>query len=171
VVNGTAADLGAGRRRSLVINAVAVRKPEASRMATAPGPTRGGRKERQPDSVAPPKPERDMNQLHVEDLEIGDGAEAVRGATLSVHYVGTLDNGKKFDSSRDRGTPFSFKLGAGAVIPGWDRGVVGMRVGGKRKLIIPSTLAYGDRGFPGLIPPRATLTFEIELMGVSGVDA
>ncbi len=111
-----------------------------------------------------------MNQLQVEELEIGDGAEAVRGATLSVHYVGTLDNGKKFDSSRDRGTPFSFKLGAGAVIPGWDRGVVGMRVGGMRKLIIPSALAYGDRGFPGLIPPRATLTFEIELMGVSGLD-
>lgn len=104
--------------------------------------------------------------LKSEDLVVGTGTEAVRGKNVSVHYVGTLENGKKFDSSRDRGEPFEFKLGAGMVIKGWDLGVAGMKVGGKRKLTIPSHLGYGDRGYPGVIPPRATLVFEVELLGV-----
>jgi FKBP-type peptidyl-prolyl cis-trans isomerase len=85
---------------------------------------------------------------------------------VSVHYTGTLTDGSKFDSSIDRGKPFEFQLGAGRVIKGWDQGVVGMKVGGKRKLTIPSDLAYGARGFPPVIPPDSTLVFEIELLGV-----
>ena len=100
------------------------------------------------------------------DLVVGEGAEAVAGKRVSVHYVGTLTDGKKFDSSRDRGEPFGFVLGAGQVIKGWDQGVAGMRIGGKRKLVIPPELAYGSRGFPGLIPPGSTLVFEVELLGV-----
>ncbi|MFZ5477035.1 MAG: FKBP-type peptidyl-prolyl cis-trans isomerase [Myxococcota bacterium] len=107
------------------------------------------------------------NDLVIEDLVVGTGAEAKSGARVDVHYVGTLTDGKKFDSSRDRGQPFAFKLGAGQVIQGWDRGVAGMKVGGKRKLTIPPHLGYGDRGFPGAIPPRATLIFEVELLKVS----
>lgn len=107
-----------------------------------------------------------MAMFAQEDLVVGGGAEAVKGRTVSVHYVGTLEDGRKFDSSRDRGEPFVFRLGAGMVIQGWDRGVAGMRVGGKRKLVIPHELAYGERGFPGVIPPRATLVFEVELLDV-----
>ncbi len=107
-----------------------------------------------------------MNTLVIEDLLVGNGTEAVKGKTVSVHYTGTLESGKKFDSSVDRDEPFDFKLGAGMVIQGWDQGVAGMKVGGKRKLTIPSHLGYGDRGYPGLIPPRATLIFEVELLGV-----
>jgi FKBP-type peptidyl-prolyl cis-trans isomerase len=105
-------------------------------------------------------------ELKIEDLTVGTGAEAVKGKHVDVHYVGTLENGKKFDSSRDRGEPFSFKLGAGMVIAGWDQGVAGMKVGGKRKLTVPSHLGYGDRGYPGVIPPKATLIFEVELLKV-----
>jgi len=107
-----------------------------------------------------------MSTLQLEDLVVGTGTEAVKGKTVSVHYVGTLESGKKFDSSRDRDEPFDFKLGAGMVIQGWDQGVAGMKVGGKRKLTIPSNLGYGDRGYPGVIPPKATLIFEVELLGV-----
>jgi FKBP-type peptidyl-prolyl cis-trans isomerase len=107
-----------------------------------------------------------MSQLVIEDLKVGDGAEARAGQSVTVHYVGTLTDGKKFDSSRDRGQGFSFKLGAGQVIKGWDQGVAGMKVGGLRKLTIPPDLAYGDRGFPGAIPPRSTLVFEVELLRV-----
>lgn len=107
-----------------------------------------------------------MSKLVIEDLQVGTGAEAVAGKIVRVHYTGTLESGKKFDSSRDRGEPFSFKLGAGMVIKGWDQGVAGMKVGGRRKLTIPSELGYGDRGFPGAIPPRATLIFDVELVGV-----
>jgi FKBP-type peptidyl-prolyl cis-trans isomerase len=105
--------------------------------------------------------------LKYEDVKTGTGQEAKAGNTVEVHYVGKLKDGKKFDSSRDRGQPFSFKLGAGMVIKGWDEGVAGMKVGGIRKLIIPSELAYGERGAGrGLIPPNAELTFEVELLGV-----
>jgi len=107
-----------------------------------------------------------MAELVIEELVVGTGTEAVKGKMVSVHYVGTLLDGKKFDSSRDRAEPFGFKLGAGMVIQGWDQGVAGMKVGGKRKLTIPSHLGYGDRGYPGVIPPRATLVFEVELLGV-----
>ncbi len=104
--------------------------------------------------------------LKVEDLVVGSGTEAVAGKKVSVHYTGTLTNGSKFDSSLDRGRPFEFPLGAGRVIKGWDQGVAGMRVGGKRKLTIPPELGYGARGFPPVIPPDSTLIFEVELLGV-----
>ena len=105
-------------------------------------------------------------ELKIEDLTQGEGTEALSGKNVTVHYVGTLTDGKKFDSSRDRGKGFSFRLGAGQVIKGWDQGVKGMKVGGLRKLTVPSDLAYGDRGFPPVIPPNATLVFEVELLEV-----
>jgi len=104
--------------------------------------------------------------LVIEDLRVGTGAEAVAGQSVSVHYVGTLTNGTKFDASRDRNRPFDFRLGGGQVIQGWDRGVAGMKVGGLRKLTIPPHLGYGARGAGGVIPPNATLVFEVELLGV-----
>jgi FKBP-type peptidyl-prolyl cis-trans isomerase len=105
--------------------------------------------------------------LKIEELAPGAGAEAKTGQTVSVHYTGWLITGKKFDSSHDRGEPLEFQLGAGRVIKGWDQGVTGMKVGGKRKLTIPPELAYGERGFPGAIPPNSTLVFEVELVDVS----
>jgi FKBP-type peptidyl-prolyl cis-trans isomerase len=104
--------------------------------------------------------------IQIEELRPGNGAEAARGTTVTVHYVGTLTNGQKFDSSRDRGKGFTFKLGAGQVIQGWDQGVAGMRIGQIRKLTIPPELAYGARGFPPVIPPNSTLVFEVELLAV-----
>lgn len=104
--------------------------------------------------------------LKIEDLTEGTGAEARAGSVVTVHYVGTLLDGKKFDSSRDRGEGFGFKLGAGRVIQGWDQGVAGMKVGGVRRLTIGPALAYGARGFPPVIPPDSTLLFEVELLGV-----
>ena len=107
-----------------------------------------------------------MSELVIETLTPGTGAEAKAGDRVMVHYVGTLTDGKKFDSSRDRGQGFTFRLGAGQVIKGWDQGVAGMKVGQVRKLTIPPHLAYGDRGFPPVIPPNSTLVFEVELLGV-----
>ena len=107
-----------------------------------------------------------MSNLEITDITVGNGDEAVTGKTVDVHYTGWLTNGTKFDSSLDRGRPFSFPLGGGRVIQGWDQGVAGMRVGGKRKLVIPPELGYGERGAGGVIPPGATLVFEVELLAV-----
>jgi FKBP-type peptidyl-prolyl cis-trans isomerase len=104
--------------------------------------------------------------LRYQDLAAGDGATATAGKSVTVHYTGWLPNGEKFDSSRDRNEPFSFTLGAGQVIAGWDEGVSGMKVGGRRKLVIPPDLAYGTAGAPPDIPPGATLVFEVELLSV-----
>jgi FKBP-type peptidyl-prolyl cis-trans isomerase FkpA len=104
--------------------------------------------------------------LQIEDLKVGTGAEAKAGQSVSVHYTGTLTNGSKFDSSRDRNEPFDFQLGAGMVIKGWDQGVAGMKVGGRRKLTIPPELGYGAGGYPPVIPPNSTLIFDIELLEV-----
>ena len=104
--------------------------------------------------------------MKIEELVVGTGAEATSGKTVSVHYTGWLTDGKKFDSSKDRGKTFDFRLGAGQVIRGWDEGFAGMKVGGKRKLTIPPEMGYGKQGASGVIPPNATLVFEVELLGV-----
>ena len=104
--------------------------------------------------------------LQYADTVIGDGAQAKDGDTVSVHYTGWLEDNTKFDSSKDRNQAFSFKLGAGMVIKGWDEGVAGMKIGGTRKLTIPSELGYGARGAGGVIPPNASLIFEVELLGI-----
>jgi FKBP-type peptidyl-prolyl cis-trans isomerase len=100
------------------------------------------------------------------DVVVGSGAEARAGQNVSVHYTGWLTTGQKFDTSRDRGQPFAFPLGGGRVIQGWDQGVAGMRVGGQRRLIIPPNMGYGAGGAGGVIPPNATLIFDVELLGV-----
>jgi len=108
-----------------------------------------------------------MAELEIEDQIVGEGEEAVAGQTVEVHYTGWLTDGTKFDSSHDRNDTFSFKLGGGQVIAGWDQGVAGMKIGGTRKLTIPSDLGYGERGAGGVIPPNATLVFKVELIGLS----
>ena len=109
-------------------------------------------------------------KLVSQDLVVGKGAEAKTGDTVTVHYVGTLTDGKEFDASKKHGKPFTFPLGGGQVIKGWDQGVAGMKIGGKRKLTIPPVLGYGERG-SGPIPPNSTLLFEIELLEVKKADA
>ncbi|HEX5539654.1 MAG TPA: FKBP-type peptidyl-prolyl cis-trans isomerase, partial [Methylophilaceae bacterium] len=116
---------------------------------------------------------KNVTELIKKDQKIGEGREAEAGNRVSVHYTGWLydpskpdNHGEKFESSVDRGEPFEFMLGAGQVIQGWDQGVAGMKVGGKRTLIIPADLAYGSRGAGGVIPPNATLVFDVELLGI-----
>ena len=110
--------------------------------------------------------ENTVSELVIEDLAAGDGQELKAGDNVDMHYTGWLTDGTEFDSSHKRGRPLQFQVGVGRVIKGWDQGVLGMRVGGKRKLTIPSDMAYGDRGAGGLIPPGATLIFECELMTI-----
>jgi FKBP-type peptidyl-prolyl cis-trans isomerase len=112
-------------------------------------------------STEPPGPA----TLQIEDVVVGKGREVVRGDNVSVHYTGTLMSGKKFDSSRDRGKPFEFQVNMGRVIKGWDQGIMGMKVGGKRKLTIPASLAYGDKEQPG-IPANSGLKFDLELLSI-----
>ena len=120
-----------------------------------------------PAEAAPPAaPATADGKLEFTDEVAGTGDEAVDGKKVTVHYTGTLQNGTKFDSSLDRNSPFTFTLGAGQVIQGWDQGVKGMKVGGKRKLTIPAHLGYGDRGVGGVIPPNSVLLFEVELLKV-----
>jgi FKBP-type peptidyl-prolyl cis-trans isomerase FkpA len=126
-----------------------------------------------PSSQTATAPENQVTELQVQDLVAGQGAEATPGSRVTVHYSGWLyehtapeHKGKPFDSSRKNGRPFSFALGARQVIAGWDQGVAGMRVGGQRRLVIPAALAYGDQGAGGVIPPKATLVFDVELLDV-----
>ncbi len=130
----------------------------------------GGEKTAAPSNSAPQKvsgsPTTTATGLQYWDIVAGNGPTAVPGSTVKVHYSGFLTDGTKFDSSRDRGEPFSFPLGAGQVIKGWDEGVAGMKVGGQRQLRIPPALGYGAQGAGGTIPPNATLVFDVELLGV-----
>ena len=122
------------------------------------------------DTSAPTKvkgePVQTPSGLQYCDIKVVTGATAAAGQQVTVHYTGWLTNGKKFDSSVDSGRPFPFTIGAGQVIKGWDEGVAGMKIGGKRQLKIPPQLAYGERGYPGAIPPNATLIFDVELLSV-----
>lgn len=134
------------KRLSIAVTAIAL-------LLTVPMLAQGATKVTKPDGLV------------LEDVKVGTGTEAKTGQKVSVHYTGWLTNGTKFDSSVDRGTPFEFNLGGGQVIKGWDEGVAGMKVGGKRKLTIPPQLGYGGRGV-GKIPPNSTLVFDVELLGV-----
>jgi FKBP-type peptidyl-prolyl cis-trans isomerase len=113
------------------------------------------------------EPTAEVTELKIEDTKVGTGAVAKTGDTVSVQYTGYLTDGSKFDSSRDSGQPFQFTIGKGEVIAGWEQGIAGMKVGGTRKLTIPASLGYGAEGAGGVIPPNATLVFDVELMGVN----
>lgn len=117
----------------------------------------GAKKEQKP---------KELVETQIVEVLKGNGPEAVKGKMVTVHYTGKLTDGTKFDSSLDRNSPFTFQLGTGQVIPGWDKGVAGMKVGGKRKLTIPSKEGYGERGAPPVIPPNSTLVFDVELLDV-----
>jgi FKBP-type peptidyl-prolyl cis-trans isomerase len=121
-----------------------------------------------PQSAAPKSPgkTKDVTKLTIEDIKVGTGAEAKSGNTVTVNYSGWLTDGSQFDSSYTSGQPFTFPLGQGQVIPGWDKGVEGMKVGGVRKLVIPPDMGYGAQGAGGVIPPNATLVFQVELLSV-----
>jgi peptidylprolyl isomerase len=139
-------------------------------LAIASGCAQSAREQKSGQPVVPPgkaATERAAEaKLEITDLVTGTGAVAETGKSVTVHYRGTLADGTEFDSSQKHGKPFTFHLGAREVIPGWDEGVKGMKVGGKRKLVIPPGMAYGERGAGGVIPPNATLTFEVELLKV-----
>ena len=163
--------LGAGMVIKGWDQGVAGMKVGGTRQLTIPAELAYGKEGRPP--VIPPNSELTFDiellrviAVKVVDDKVGTGAEAKKGDTVEVHYTGKLKDGTKFDSSRDRKDPFVFKLGAGMVIKGWDQGVVGMKVGGLRKLIIPSDLAYGKEGRPPVIPPDSELTFDIELLKI-----
>jgi hypothetical protein len=147
-----------------VVAGLSLAVPGCSKGVTEPGAS-----DFKPAAPTPPDP--GPATLQKIDDVIGKGAEAKAGDLVRVHYVGTLMNGTKFDSSRDRGSAFDFKLGGGSVIKGWDQGVVGMKVGGKRRLVIPQALAYGDDGRPPEIMPKAGLKFDIELLDLNPKDA
>jgi peptidylprolyl isomerase len=130
----------------------------------------GAKDEKQDDKAkAKEKIVKTTSGLEYVDLEVGKGDSPKKGQRVSVHYTGWLKDGTKFDSSKDRGMPFNFPIGQGLVIKGWDEGVATMKVGGKRKLIIPPQLGYGERGAGGVIPPNATLIFEVELLKIEDV--
>ena len=133
---------------------------------TAP-PSDTGQVSTPPEESVPEAPaSADVTELVIEDITVGTGAEATAGDNVTVHYTGWLTDGTKFDSSLDAGQPFQFALGQGQVIPGWDQGVAGMKVGGTRRLTIPPDLGYGTAGAGGVIPPNATLIFEVELLSI-----
>ena len=141
-----------------------IKQPVIKAEKVAPGPGEGDLAKK---PVIPKQTATPPSELKVQDLIVGNGAEATTGSQVSVQYVGQLyDTGKEFDSSWKRNKPFDFALGGGQVIPGWDQGVAGMKVGGQRTLVIPASMGYGARGAGGAIPPNATLVFDVELLGV-----
>ena len=149
-----------GIRKSLVVVAVLTAICSVSAMV---GPQQAGAKGK----AAVARTVTTASGLKYVDVKVGSGVSPVKGKQVKVHYTGTLENGKKFDSSVDRNEPFTFVIGVGQVISGWDEGVMSMKVGGKRKLIIPSKLGYGAAGAGGTIPPNATLLFDVELLDVA----
>ena len=141
-------------------------QPTATQLKSENDPTLDIKSEKKQDSMTAENVVKTPSGLKYIDLKEGEGETPTKGQTVVVHYTGTLEDGTKFDSSRDRGTPFSFKIGVGQVIKGWDEGVGSMKVGGRRQLIIPPELGYGSRGAGGVIPPNATLIFDVELLSI-----